>query len=43
MVFRPNHSTEQATFELADRITSAMDNNNVPISIFLDLSKALTQ
>ena len=38
--FRPNHSTEQATLELTDRVTSAMDNNDVPISIFLDLSKA---
>ena len=38
--FQPNHSTEQATLELTDRITSAMDNNDVPISIFLDLSKA---
>ena len=38
--FRPTHSTEQATLELTDRITSAMDNNEVPIGIFLDLSKA---
>ena len=38
--FRPNHSTEQATLELTDRIISAMDNNDVPIGIFLDLSKA---
>ena len=38
--FRPNHSTEQATLELTDRITSAMYNNDVPISIFLDLSKS---
>ena len=38
--FRPNNSTEQATLELTDRI-SAMDNNDVPIGIFLDLSKAL--
>ena len=38
--FRPNHSTEKATLELTDRITPAMDNNDVPISIFLDLSKA---
>ena len=39
--FRPNHSTEQATLELTDRIISAMDNNDVPIGVFLDLSKAL--
>ena len=38
--FRPNRSTEQATRELTDRIISAMDNNDVPIGIFLDLSKA---
>ena len=38
--FRPNHSTEQATLELTDRIISAMDNNDVPIGVFLDLSKA---
>ena len=38
--FRPNHSTEHATLELTDRITSAMDNIDVPIGIFLDLSKA---
>ena len=38
--FRPNHSTEQATLELIDRVISAMDNNDVPIGIFLDLSKA---
>ena len=38
--FRPNHFTEQATLELTDRIISAMDNNDVPIGIFLDLSKA---
>ena len=38
--FRPNRSTEQATLELTDRIISAMDNNDVPIGNFLDLSKA---
>ena len=27
-------------FTLTDRIISAMDNNDVPIGIFLDLSKA---
>ena len=37
--FRPNHCTEQATLELTDRIIPAMDNNDVPIGIFLDLSK----
>ena len=38
--FRPNRSTEQATLELTDRIISAMDNNDVQIGIFIDLSKA---
>ena len=38
--FRPNHSTEQATLELTDKIISAMYNNDVPIGIFLDISKA---
>ena len=38
--FRPNHCTEQATLELTDRIISATDNNDLPIDIFLDLSKA---
>ena len=38
--FRQNRSTEQATLELTDRIISAMDNNDVPIGIFPDLSKA---
>ena len=37
--FRTNHSNEQATLELTDRIISAMDNNEAPIGIFLDLSK----
>ena len=36
--FRRNHCTEQATLELTDRIISAIDNNDVPIGIFLDLS-----
>ena len=40
--FRPNHCTEQATPELTDRIISAMDNNDVPLGIFLDLSKAFS-
>ena len=37
--FRQNHSTEYATLELADRIFTQMDKNDVPFSIFLDLSK----
>ena len=38
--FRPGHSTEYAALELVDRITTQMDNNTIPINIFLDLSKA---
>ena len=39
--FRKFHSTELATLELVDRITHSMDNNLLPINIYLDLSKAL--
>ena len=38
--FRPHHSTEYAAPEIVDRITTQLDNNQLPISIFLDLSKA---
>ena len=38
--FRSDHSTEYATLELIDRIISKMDNDEIPFSIFLDLSKA---
>ena len=38
--FRTDHSTEYATLELIDRIISKMDNDEIPFSIFLDLSKA---
>ena len=38
--FRENHSTEMATVELIDRIISALDDKQLPISIFMDLSKA---
>lgn len=38
--FRPKHSTEYAALELIDRIVTQMDTNDIPISIFLDLSKA---
>ena len=38
--FRPGHSTEHAALELVDKITSQMDNNETPINICLDLSKA---
>ena len=38
--FRPRHSTEYAALELVDRIITQMDIKEVPINIFLDLSKA---
>ena len=38
--FRKRHSTEYAALELVDRILNSLDNRKLPISIFLDLSKA---
>ena len=38
--FRPGHSTEYAAIEISDRILNAMDINNIPVNIYLDLSKA---
>lgn len=38
--FRKGHSTEHAAIELIDRITLSMDKGDIPIGIFLDLSKA---
>ena len=38
--FRKQHSTELAALELIDRIHKSMDNGQIPVSIFLDLSKA---
>ena len=38
--FRPKHSTEHAALELIDRIINKMDTNEIPLNIFLDLSKA---
>ena len=38
--FRKNHSTEMATVELLDRIISALDDKHLPISIYMDMSKA---
>ena len=38
--FRTGHSTELASIELIDRITQDLDKGKIPISIFLDLSKA---
>ncbi len=38
--FRSGHSTEMAALELIDRVIKDMDNNEIPLNIFLDLSKA---
>ena len=38
--FRKHHSTELAAVELIDQIYETMDQGDIPISIFLDLSKA---
>ena len=38
--FRAGHSTELASIKLIDRITQDLDKGKIPISIFLDLSKA---
>ena len=38
--FRKDHSTEYAILEIVDRIAYEVENGNVPIAIFLDLSKA---
>ena len=37
--FRKQHSTELAALELTDRIRREMDQNRIPFSVFLDLSK----
>ena len=38
--FRKNHSTELSALELIDRLTKYMNNGDIPVTIFLDLSKA---
>ncbi len=38
--FRTEHSTEYAALEVIDRIMVEMDKNDIPINIYLDLSKA---
>ena len=38
--FRKEHSTEFAALELIDKILTRMDNKEIPINIYLDLSKA---
>ena len=38
--FRKIHSTELAAVELVDRIRMYLDKGQIPLSVFLDLSKA---
>ena len=38
--FRKEHSTELACIEIVDRIIMSLDENETPINIYLDLSKA---
>ena len=38
--FRSKHSTEFAALELVDRLIKQMDENKVPLNVYLDLSKA---
>ena len=38
--FRRNHSTEHAAMEIVDRIVNSMDKGEVPLNIYLDLSKS---
>ncbi len=38
-VFRTDNSTEYSSLELVDRIIVEMDKMNIPVNIFLDLSK----
>ncbi len=39
-VYKKTHSAELAALEIADRLITQMDNNEIPINIYLDLSKA---
>ena len=38
--FRKCHSTEYAALEFIDKIITDMDKGNIPINIYLDMSKA---
>ena len=38
--FRADHSTELAAIELVDTITQTLDKGELPLALFLDLSKA---
>jgi hypothetical protein len=38
--FRESHSTELAVLEIIDRISHSMDQGNIPLNVYIDLSKA---
>ena len=38
--FKQEYSTDLASLEFTDRVMQHLDNNQIPITIFLDLSKA---
>ena len=38
--YKVKHSTELATIELVDRVLHSFDNKELPLTIFMDLSKA---
>ena len=38
--FRKNHSTSMAILELVEEMTTAMDNSQSSIAVFIDLKKA---
>ena len=38
--FRTGHCTEYAALEIIDRVTTQLDNKDIPLNIFLDLSNA---
>ena len=38
--FRPGHSTELAALKITDNLIKQMDKMNIPINIYIDLSKA---
>ncbi len=38
--YKKEHSTKLAALEIVERLIKGMDNNEVPINVFQDLSKA---
>ena len=38
--FREHHSTKHAVYELVDRITNKLEIKEVPLIIFMDMTKA---